>query len=79
METMACIDSEGELIASARAILEALSEARTPENISDLTDVRLFRVRSMLREMQRVGLVSHSQGRYSLTEAGRARLEPQAR
>lgn len=72
---MACVDAEGELTASARAILEALSDPGTPEDASEITGLRLFRIRYMLRELQRVGLVSHDGGRYSRTEAGQAKLE----
>ena len=42
---MACIDAEGELTASARAILEALSDPGTPEGTSEITGLRLFRIR----------------------------------
>jgi predicted transcriptional regulator len=71
---MACISADGTLTASARKILEALSEPATPEEIAHTTGLPLFRVRSGLREMAQTGLVEEKEGRYSLTESGKQKL-----
>jgi hypothetical protein len=56
-----------------------LRRRNTPEEAGGLTVVLLFRARYMLRELQSAGLVALSEGRYSLTDSGRAKLEPLAR
>lgn len=70
---MPCIEGEA-LTPAGRALLQALSEPRTDEEIRAMTGERLFRVRINLRELMLVGLATGEEGRYTLTEAGRAKL-----
>jgi DNA-binding IclR family transcriptional regulator len=71
---MACVNPDGTITASARAILAALARSATPEGIAAETNLPLFRVRSALRELVEAGLVAAGDAGYALTEDGRKRL-----
>ena len=71
---MPCIEGDA-LTPTGRKLLEALTEPRTDEEIKDLVGQRLFRVRISLRELMLAGLATGERGCYSLTNAGRAKLE----
>jgi hypothetical protein len=76
---MACVNPDGTLTGSAKAILEALRTAETAERIAPIAGLPLFRVRSALRELVTAGLVGVGGGAggwHHLTEAGEARLQP---
>jgi DNA-binding IclR family transcriptional regulator len=63
---MACIQADGTVSPAARAILDALTEPLSAEEIAGRTGLPLFRVRSGLREMEDAGLVTRSSGTYAL-------------
>ncbi len=71
---MPCIEGDA-LTPSGKRLLEALTEPRTDEEIKEFVGQRLFRVRINLRELMFAGLATVDRGRYSLTDAGLARLE----
>jgi len=71
---VACINSDGTLVASARAILTASRKPSTPEQIAAATGLSVYRVRGGLRELAAAGLVEQQDGIYQLTGAGEARL-----
>ena len=71
---MPCIEGDA-LTPAGRELLEALAEPRTDEEIKELVGQRLFRVRISLRELMYAGLATVDRGRYSLTDAGQAKLE----
>jgi hypothetical protein len=71
---VACINSDGTLVASARNILNAARTASMPEQLAAATGLSLYRVRGGLRELAAAGLISESDGAYRVTEAGTARL-----
>jgi DNA-binding IclR family transcriptional regulator len=71
---MACVNPDGTLSGSARAILAALQRNGTAEAIAAETKLPLFRIRSALRELVEAGLAAAGDAGYTLTEAGRARL-----
>jgi len=71
---MPCIEGDA-LTPTGRELLEALAEPRTDEEIKAITGQRLFRVRISLRELMFAGLASVEGGLYTLTEAGRTKLE----
>ncbi len=62
---MACVSADGTLTASGRAILEAVRQPATPEQVAAATGLALYRVRSGLREMAAAGLVAEESGRFS--------------
>jgi hypothetical protein len=71
---VACINSDGTLVASARSILAAARTPSTPEDLVAATRLSVYRVRGGLRELVQAGLISEANGRYQVTEAGEARL-----
>ncbi|MCE5249029.1 hypothetical protein LLG96_02290 [bacterium] len=71
---MACVNPDGTLSGTAKALLGILDKPLTPEEISAKMGAPLFKVRSSLREMAGAGFVAESNGAYTVTEAGRAKL-----
>jgi predicted transcriptional regulator len=71
---MACINSDGSLTLVARDVLQALDQPRSVEEIHAVARQPVYRVRASLREMGELGLLTETDGRYSITEAGRALL-----
>jgi len=71
---MPCIEGDA-LTPTGKRLLEALTEPRTDEEVKEIISQRLFRVRISLRELMFAGLATVERGRYSLTDAGRAKLE----
>ncbi len=71
---MACINSDGTLVASARAILNAARKPSTPDQLARATGLSLYRVRGGLRELTYAGLIGEENGIYLLTAEGDARL-----
>lgn len=67
---MGCVNPDGTLTSSARAILGALRTAGTAEQIAPMAGLPLFRVRSALRELVAAGLVIDQGGSHRLPEAG---------
>jgi predicted transcriptional regulator len=72
---MACINPDGSLSLVARDVLRALEQSHSVEEIHQVARQPTYRVRASLREMGEIGLVTETEGRYSITEAGRARLD----
>jgi predicted transcriptional regulator len=71
---MACINSDGSLTLVARDVLQALDQPRSVEEIRVVARQPVYRVRASLREMGELGLVIETGDRYSITEAGKAKL-----
>jgi predicted transcriptional regulator len=74
---MACINVDGTLVASARKLLLTMLEPITPEDAATRAELPLFRVRASMREFLQAGLVAEANGKYALTDAGRAKLAGQ--
>ena len=64
---MACIGPDGELTASARAILRELEEPRVVFEIAGRAGQPIFLVRRGLRELLEEGLVEELEAGYVLT------------
>lgn len=71
---MACINADGTLTLAGRDVLEALDEPRTVEEIREIARQPVYRVRASLREMEKMGLITVDGDRYSINEAGKAKL-----
>jgi len=71
---VACINADGSLTSSARKVLKALERPLTVEEVRDVTSQPLFRIRASLREMEDAGLVTSTEGCYTVTDAGREKL-----
>jgi predicted transcriptional regulator len=72
---MACINPDGTLTSSAKAILSALSSSITLEEVAKSVGLPLFRIRSSIREMLEAGLVEEKEKGYGTTKLGRQKIE----
>ncbi len=72
---MACINPDGTLTRPGRAILNAMREPATLEQVSAGSGVPLYRVRSVIRELLDAGLVVKNGEMYQATEQGIAKLD----
>lgn len=61
---MACLTADGTLTASGQAMLGAVRNAASAEEVAAATSLPLYRVRSGLRELAAAGLVTVREGRY---------------
>jgi predicted Rossmann fold nucleotide-binding protein DprA/Smf involved in DNA uptake len=71
---MPCINPDGTLTPSAKAMLSALYSPVTLEEVAKSTGLPLFRIRSSIREMLEAGLVEEEGGKYTATGAGREKI-----
>ncbi|WP_216831426.1 hypothetical protein [Alkalihalobacterium elongatum] len=72
---MACVNPDGTLTSSAKALLSAIQDqALTPEDISKKIGQPLFKVRSSLRDMKSGGFVVQNEENYSVSEGARKLL-----
>jgi DNA-binding IclR family transcriptional regulator len=71
---MACVNADGTITATAKALLTSLESPLGPEAIAAKIGAPLFRVRSSLRELQAAGFVSESGGLFRTTDQGRAKI-----
>jgi Mn-dependent DtxR family transcriptional regulator len=69
---MACVNSDGTLVASAKEVLKAIQNPVTPEEIAEKIKQPLFKVRSSLREMAWFGYVTEESGKYVSTDKGKS-------
>lgn len=72
---MACVNPDGTLTPSAKAMLSALSSPVALEEVAKSTGLPLFRIRSSIREMLEAGLVEKEEGKYAATRLGREKIE----
>ncbi len=72
---MACINPDGTLTPSAKAVLSALFSPVALEEVAKSTGLPLFRIRSSIREMLEAGLVKEKDGKYAATKLGREKIE----
>jgi DNA-binding IclR family transcriptional regulator len=72
---VACLNPDGTLTRSARAVLLALREPGTEAQIVERSSVPRFQVRSLLRDMVRAHLISEDAGLFRLSEDGADLLE----
>lgn len=61
---MACITADGTLTASGHAMLAAVRQPASAEEVAAATGLPLYRVRSGLRELAAAGRVTLDDGRY---------------
>lgn len=67
---MACVNADGTLSTSGRAMLAALAHPATAEEVAVASGLQLFRVRSGLRELVGAGLVREDGGKYTADAKG---------
>ena len=68
---MACVNSDGTITATAKALLKSLETPLTAEEIAGRLGSPLFKVRSSLREMLEAGLVVVQGDKYQANEEGK--------
>lgn len=71
---MACINPDGTITRPGRKMLEAMKEARTLEDVAQVAEIPLYRVRSVIRELLDAGLAEEKDGMYSITAQGLGKL-----
>ncbi len=72
---MACLNADGTLTASARAILNALAKPASDNEIAKQAGLPPFRVRSGLREMMAAGMAMEKDNVYALTPLGKEKTD----
>ena len=71
MIAVPCVSADGKPTKSGIVMLAALkSEASTPDALSEATGMRMFRVRSGLRQLINAGFVKQVDDNYQLTPEG---------
>ena len=72
-----CVSADGKLTVSGKKLLTTLETHpnSTAQEIAQIGEVPLFRVRSGLRELLAAGFVSEMENRYSSTDTGKTALK----
>ena len=71
---MACVNPDGSITESAKALLNVIDNPLTPEEISRQLGQPLFKVRSSLREMASADLIKQEDDKFVITEKGREKI-----
>jgi predicted transcriptional regulator len=71
---MACVNPDGTLSESAKALLRALVKPTAADDIAKQLGQPLFKVRSSLRELTAAGLIQETGQEFLITESGKAKL-----
>jgi len=71
---MACVNPDGTLSDSAKALLRAAAEPIPPEEIAKQAGQPLFKVRSSIRELIEGGFLEEQEGNYVTTAAGKDKV-----
>jgi predicted transcriptional regulator len=68
---MACVNADGTVTATAKALLKSLETPLSAEEIAGRLGLPLFRIRSSLRELTEAGFVVIQGDKYQVSEEGR--------
>jgi predicted transcriptional regulator len=68
---MACVNVDGTITATAKALLKSLETPQSVEEIAAALGLPLFRVRSSLRELVGAGWVAVQGDKYRTSEEGK--------
>ena len=71
---MACVNPDGTVSETAKALLRILNNPLVPEDISQQLRQPLFKVRSSLREMAAAEFIKEDDGKYIITEKGKEKI-----
>jgi len=71
---MACVNPDGTITESAKALLRIIENPKTPVEISKQLGQPLFKIRSSLREMVNAGLVKGEEDKFIITEKGEKKI-----
>ena len=72
---MPCVWPDGSLSTSGRLLLASVNPDSTADDVSAITGIPLYRVRSSLRQLLEAGFISEAGGRYRQTEEGVAKVK----
>lgn len=68
---MACVNPDGTISESGRAVLRAASEPISPAEIAKAAGQPLFKVRSSIRQLVDAGFLEEKEGKYITSPAGK--------
>jgi len=71
---MACVNPDGTISESGRAVLQAAAEPISPEEIAQAAGQPLFKVRSSVRQLVEAGFLEEKEGKYITTPAGQEKI-----
>jgi predicted transcriptional regulator len=71
---MACVNPDGSITESAKALLNVIDNPLTPEEISKQLGQPLFKVRSSLCEMTSADLIKQEDDKFVIKEKGREKI-----
>ncbi len=71
---MACVNPDGTITETAKALLRDIENPKTPVEISKQLGQPLFKIRSSLREMVNAGLVKEEEDKFVITKEGEKKL-----
>ncbi len=71
---MPCVNPDGSITDSAKALLKVIETHLTAEEISKKAGQPLFKIRSSLREMVDAGLINEEGNKYVISESGKEKI-----
>jgi predicted transcriptional regulator len=71
---MPCVLPDGSVAPVAKRILSTTLQEKSEEEISKLTGMPIYRVRSSIRELLEAGLMEEKGGKYLTTEKGKEKI-----
>ncbi|MDD3520306.1 MAG: DUF742 domain-containing protein [Actinomycetota bacterium] len=71
---MACVNADGTISATAKELLELVSEPYSVEDIAEKLKRPLYKVRVSLRELNEAGLIDKVNDKYIISEAGKEKI-----
>jgi predicted transcriptional regulator len=71
---MPCVNPDGSITDSAKALLKVIESPLTAEEISKKVGQPLFKIRSSLREMVGAELIKEEGNKYVISESGKEKI-----
>jgi len=71
---MPCVNPDGSITDSAKALLKVIETPLTAEEISKKAGQPLFKIRSSLREMVGAELIKEEGNKYVISESGKEKI-----
>ena len=72
---MGCINADGSLTNTARKVMRGLQTPACDTEIAAQISFPVYLVRSSLRELEKLGLITEADGKYTITDLGTEHLE----
>jgi len=70
---MPCVLPDGSVTPTAKKVLSTALQEKSAEEISKLTGMPVYRVRSSIRELLNAGLMEEKGGKYLTTDKGKGK------